>query len=803
MIITCDECDSSFVLDDSLLKPGGSKVRCSSCGNIFIAKPGDPEAPPPVKRAVPKAKSIRPKKKTETPVAIPPVAPSENDPELTKAVEQIIEDELIFTDNELFDGEPAPQVVEKPAVEEVDEIPQIEVDDNVAEEEIAEEDDEILDFSDFELDMEEDNLPAGGAGLDADDELNLDLDIDRPAEETAVEDGDLDLQMEDEEDLYSDDDDLDFSDLEAELDGTPQEASADIGSDEDILSSDDDLDFSDLDLELDEDIEEASPEKISNDDGLDLQLDDDLEMGTVESLDIDLDGSSDDPETMMIEDEFDFSDLEAELDGDLGEISDNEPPELEDLELDLELDSEDPETLNIGNEDLDLSDFELDLEEDSDDSIDAPPEIPDADLELDLDLTDDDDAVDEELDFSDLAGMLEDEPSQDTSSDDGDSLELDLDLELDDDLDMDTPDDQQEVQQGDADEELDFSDLENILDDVDATDTSLNDGPDEDIELELDMDMDGGSELDLTSDDSDDLDDGSFDFSDVEAMLEADDNLDDGEDLELDLDSSTDDDLAGIDFDDNGDIDLELSINDDEEDDLDEDEIDDIDEESGKETVTKEKQKKVKPKRKANGGGKLISKLIITIIILLILVLGVFLSSGQIDKFTGYMLPEIPQIEMVREKIIEANLPFISDWVKIVEKDPKGVLGLKTSNITGGYFTNDISGNIFVIRGNVKNTYPGTRNSISLKCNLINAAGKITKSEFVYAGNTINDEKLKTLDFPAIRKLLKKRLGTNNNNAKVRPGQMLPFAVVFADLKEEFTEFSVEPEGSHQGAAIK
>ena len=39
MIITCGECNTSFNLDESFIKPSGSKVRCSVCKNIFTANP--------------------------------------------------------------------------------------------------------------------------------------------------------------------------------------------------------------------------------------------------------------------------------------------------------------------------------------------------------------------------------------------------------------------------------------------------------------------------------------------------------------------------------------------------------------------------------------------------------------------------------------------------------------------------------------------------------------------------------------------------------------------------------------------
>lgn len=39
MIITCNECDTRFNIDKSLLKQTGSKVRCSKCKSVFLAYP--------------------------------------------------------------------------------------------------------------------------------------------------------------------------------------------------------------------------------------------------------------------------------------------------------------------------------------------------------------------------------------------------------------------------------------------------------------------------------------------------------------------------------------------------------------------------------------------------------------------------------------------------------------------------------------------------------------------------------------------------------------------------------------------
>jgi predicted Zn finger-like uncharacterized protein len=43
MVIECNGCSRKFKLDETLLKPQGSKVRCTKCGAIFVAVP--PAAP--------------------------------------------------------------------------------------------------------------------------------------------------------------------------------------------------------------------------------------------------------------------------------------------------------------------------------------------------------------------------------------------------------------------------------------------------------------------------------------------------------------------------------------------------------------------------------------------------------------------------------------------------------------------------------------------------------------------------------------------------------------------------------------
>ena len=42
MIITCKSCQTLFRVEDSLVKPGGTKVKCNKCRQVFTAFPPNP-----------------------------------------------------------------------------------------------------------------------------------------------------------------------------------------------------------------------------------------------------------------------------------------------------------------------------------------------------------------------------------------------------------------------------------------------------------------------------------------------------------------------------------------------------------------------------------------------------------------------------------------------------------------------------------------------------------------------------------------------------------------------------------------
>ena len=148
MFITCQQCSTMFRLDENRLKPQGSKVRCSQCGNMFIATP-----PAPV--------DVQP------PVMDEPAGQSDSPP----ASEAAVDRELEGIDLAELDS-----ILERDrALNSVDD------DLKSQKEEIVEFDEADLDF-DFESALEGDEEPdpavAAEVTAPAADELDLDMDFD-------------------------------------------------------------------------------------------------------------------------------------------------------------------------------------------------------------------------------------------------------------------------------------------------------------------------------------------------------------------------------------------------------------------------------------------------------------------------------------------------------------------------------------------------------------------------------------------------------------------------------------------------
>ena len=613
---------------------------------------------------------------------------------------------------------------------------------------------EELDFSEFEADFAaSDDEPA-----EEDQELELDLD-------SATPEG----QNDEPDDLY---------DLVLSLD---EDAAAAPPSDEEALPE---LDLSDLSQALDD-----SPAQTAD------------VVGEAEApelkLEMDFDGSG--------KDEADELDLFLEDDDALADSAENSQSTGDIAEETRELEVDELESLLDGMED----------------SSAAEDETPAGGLELDIDLDDLDEGGDDdmddatrELDLNDIEKILEmDGAGEDTAGEASSSEDFDLDL----DMGSVAPPVEEAEETGeettDADAALDLSELEKMLDVEDTTDSPTaadEDMDDLDLDFELQPSTEEGDDLDLEFDMLDEEPDQAsalFDTSESEDL-----GLDladsgggeaDDKDIEGDLDFEImDDDLAVEE------VDLDLDAEDISAETLSEpiavaasqpgrphdrdltQEL--MDEMAAADTQTMAappmETKPIKPappmKRKKKSSKGLV------LLFILVLLGG---AGYLLPKYTGIKLPEIKIPDL-------SGIPFIGQYLGSSSNQAILPVG---SSLKGEWVQNQQAGRLYIIQGRVKNDYKSPRSYIRVTGRVYADGRKFQRAAKAYCGNIVPADELAALPLADIQQKLNNRMGLDNTNVNVAPGQEVPFMVVFGDLPPdvELQEFAVEISGSLPVAA--
>jgi len=820
MIISCNECDSSFAVDDNLLKETGSKVRCSKCNSIFVAYPQPLDTDDGDDLGLDDLDAS--------------MAALEDDDEslgLTDGLSDELELDLEDFDDALVDEDEM-----EAAGLAADSDGELELDLD-----LNDEDDSDLDMS--EDGVGSDELPDLGdfedlAGLD-DDSLALD-DTDE-----GLEDFDLDLEGDTESD-----------ELDLELEGDTEsgeldlELEGDTESDELDLELEGDAESDELDLELEGDQEldladlDEAEDTADSDDldlGLDLDLDDDIPADELsDDLDLDLEEELDGEEVAeagaAIEeaDELDLSDLDLEMTS-TSASDDTADAVADDLDLDLDLEEETSggeEVAETGVEfeeadELDLSNLGLEMEDASvsDGTSDAEPD----DIDLGLDLEEETPSGGEiteagtemndtdELDLSDLEEIIDSEESPATA-DAAEDLELDFDL----DGDPDSPTDAAGAA-AEGDSELDFSDLEQMLETDDAP--AADDLGDE-LDLEFDIDeqpASEGTDASAAADISDGA--GEDDLLDIEKMLEGGDeatpDLESADDdLSLTMEAALDDAAHGADDDLDLDFDIESELQDDdalESNLLDSDDpefLDDtgIEDYSGPDSATTDEFSSTegdfgatdvlpideegvpgvpetasavaKPKKSRSKKPALVA------VLLLLLAIGVIVLPQSL----GIKIPYISDIKIPYLSDIDLNIPYLSDWLNPEEQDVAGNLRINPlgRTISGRFVNTASSGRLFVIRGKIKNEYDHPRSFVKVTGKLYQGKKKLVQKSTVYIGNVIPESELAEMDIAAINKRMKNKFGNKRSNLKIKAGKMVPFMIVFDKLPNNLDEYTVE-----------
>ena len=819
MIVTCDECESSFNVGDSLIKADGSKVRCSKCSSVFVVYPDTSDS-----------------------------EVGEDADDFSFEMDEDLEGDLDF-DEEIED-----LAVEDSADDELPELDDM-MDFDDAESAIEAADEEASGELDFDLDEDED-MGLGETGTLDEEELDWEAESVAEADESERDDAgavdsDLsDIQMDlddldqtEEADMVAEDADLDLdlepddeevAAFEAEGPAEDDETGAlDLSDLEDLVDSDTDMDLADvaveasddagmdLDLELDDSEEEpAAAEEVAADDGADaLDLSDledlvnsgsetELEGEAVEALDdTDLDlsdlddiidakeepaqadlsaGGSDDPDLDLdLEDESsDDLDLDLEAEG------------SDELDLDLDLEAEPATETPIlessadldGADELDLSDLDGLMESDETPiEADAIEEVGD-DLELDFEV--DESAVEtpvvetaeitDQLDMPDLEKMLESDETP--TSESTEELDLDPDLETEGAVEASTPPEEQPPS-----DDAEFLDIEKMLEEGEDT-ASAEPGAEEALELDLEAVMDEAAqpkepELELNLDLGDDMveTESALDISesaedDLEFNLLGSDEetlqfgatqagvtqIDEGLAGETDLESS-DDDFASGDFAETQDVGGDTDL---------------IDQAGTGISAPVRKKRSRKP-------------VLAALLLLVLCVVGYIVTQNL-----GIKIPFVSDLKI--PYLSDVKIPYLSGLLKSEEKDVAGNLKITPmgKTITHKFVENTAAGDIFVIVGHVRNEYDHPRSHIKITGKLYRKGKGLAKTATVYGGNMLSDSDLARLDMAAINKRLQNRFGDNRSNIKVKTGKTLPFLLVFSKLPANMDEYTVEVSGS-------
>jgi predicted Zn finger-like uncharacterized protein len=810
MIVTCNECESSFNVDDGLIKDGGSKVRCSKCSSVFVVHPGTSDSELGVDAddfALEVDEDLE--------------ADLESDEEFGDLATDDADDELPDLDEmmDFDDDEPAVAAAGEDVSGELE--PDMDVD---------------VDEGQGSLSEEFGSLDEDELDLDLEDESMAEADETEPGHVEASDDGLLDLDMDLDDLDQVEEADLDMEETDLDLETEEMEPAATEAAS--VQDEGDALDLSDLEdlvgFDADSDLEAVAVDA-SGDDGLDMDLDDldqveeaDLDM---EETDLGLDAEEMEPavtEAASVQDESDALDL-SDLEDLVGSDEDSN---LEDMAVeasdDTELDLSDLDDVLETEEEPVEEDLSVEASEELD--LDSEPVAEEPFLDSSAELDDAD-----ELDLSELDGIMEtEETAAEAVSEDNLDEELELDFEVDG-----GAAETAAVESAEDFDKLEMTDLEKMLE-PDETPTS---GDTEELNLDLDLDLESESAAETSASAEGDAGPDDAEFLDIETMLEeSEDSASAGpgaeEPVELDLDAvmteaaeskepelelnlDLGDDMTDTesaqDISEPGEEDLEFKLLDSDEETLqfgatqahatqiddgltagsdpgattDDFATDDFSESRDLEDQTDITDQigtgfppPVKPRRSR--------KPVLAVFFLLLL----SLIGYVVIQNLGIHIPYVSDIKI--PYLSDAKIPYLSGLLKSGDQDVAGNLKIipMGKTISHKFIENTAAGNIFVIKGRVRNDYNHPRSHIKITGKLYRRDKALAKTATVYCGNVLTESDLAKMNITVINKRLQNRFGDKRSNIKVKAGKTIPFLIVFNKLPANLDEYTVEVSGS-------
>lgn len=110
------------------------------------------------------------------------------------------------------------------------------------------------------------------------------------------------------------------------------------------------------------------------------------------------------------------------------------------------------------------------------------------------------------------------------------------------------------------------------------------------------------------------------------------------------------------------------------------------------------------------------------------------------------------------------------------------------------FFVENVNvGQMLVVQGQIRNISTDPISFVTLEAKLLGNDGKVVMSQRFFAGNVLSKDELSQLSIKEIQDRLTRKEGDNLSNVHVKPGQTVPFMVVFYNLPpiEELTDYSI------------
>ena len=162
--------------------------------------------------------------------------------------------------------------------------------------------------------------------------------------------------------------------------------------------------------------------------------------------------------------------------------------------------------------------------------------------------------------------------------------------------------------------------------------------------------------------------------------------------------------------------------------------------------------------------------------ILLLLILGILIIGGVFVYMNG-----TDQLNQTIQQIFGQQID-----------QPVQTGQITLSDLEGKFIQNEQDGELFLIRGEAINNFTEPRAAIQVKGVIFDQNGKPLLQKTVFCGNPIDDQKLSSLSFLELEKIMGNQFGNELSNMKIDSKQSIPFDIVFKDLPKNLSEFSVK-----------